>query len=106
MPHTQWPSQVQQGTVLLWALVPDTDEITTRALEAQWRSRMLQGNRSMTVHILYGEARQQAQQLAPWLPQPQAQNLSDASNAHCWECLDGRSEQALFQHLLEQATVR
>ena len=106
-PHTKWPSALLPGTVVLWALVPTLGEIATRALEAQWRSRMLQGNPSVTLHMLYGEASQQAQQLAPWLAQTDAISTApEQTPDDCWECLDGHSEQALFQHLLQHAAKR
>lgn len=103
LPHTQWP-KAALNTQLLWALLPETPTTTVsnialqnvKALEASWRHVMLQGGHNFTIHMLYGSAQQQATQLAPWV----SEDGTTATDADCWECLDARSEQKLFQHLL------
>lgn len=104
-PCTQWPSHAPAHSVLLWALLPHPSPTTAEANREQaWRAHALQTGRfAGTIHMLYGNAAQQAAQLAPWV-----QHLDGAvpgtgtATADCWECLDAASEQKLFQHLLQR----
>jgi hypothetical protein len=88
---------------VLWALLPATATPGARAREAAWRDHWQRlacdPAVAMTVHMLYGNAAQQAQQLMPWIHRshgaPTTLALED-----CFECLDSASEQKLFQRLI------
>ena len=69
-------------------------------LEAAWRAERLPHS-PWPVHILYGSAAQQAQQLRPWITTP-AQGNAPHLQDDCQECLDAASEHQLFQHLLRR----
>lgn len=109
-PCTEWPASNADNRLLLWALIPASHPQARQAtaLEQHWRTRMLQGEHGFTIHMLYGDAEQQARQLAPWARQHPS-NRSDNINHHspanmgCRECLDASSEQTLFQHLISQS---
>ena len=105
LPITQWPTSHAVGQQLLWALVP-TDHPQAHpaaTLEQHWRARMVQGGHGLTIHMLYGNAAQQAGQLAQRTA-PSPTSAADASRVplDCRECLDARSEQTLFHHLLNR----
>lgn len=103
-PSTRWPSPAP-GThpLILWALLPTACDAAALALEAQWRAHMLQPQaQHFTIQMLYGSAAQQARQLAPWV-KAAATAEDPAASADCPECLDARSEQSLFQHLLQRS---
>ncbi len=103
-PSTRWPSPAADTQpLILWALLPTSADAAALALEAQWRSHMLQPQaQRLTIQMLYGSAQQQARQLAPWI-KAEASDAGPALNADCPECLDARSEQSLFQHLLQRS---
>lgn len=97
-PSTAWPTPSDDASTVLWALLPaDVADAQALHTEQQWRAQLLQGSAPFAVHMLYGSAAQQAQQLAPWI-RSSAAALSASDD--CWECLDAASEQKLFQHLL------
>ena len=99
-PCTQWPQEAPPpATLVLWALLPATASASERLLEAQWRSVLLDSTHGFTIHMLYGSATQQAQQLAPWVV-TRPLTASPHLQPDCRECLDASSEQKLFQHLL------
>jgi len=100
-PSTQWPQQLPAASIVLWALLPMSANSQDHATEQQWRATMLQGAHEFTIQMLYGNAQQQAQQLAPWV-RVDADTADNAIDTACWECLDARNEQTLFQHLLAQ----
>lgn len=100
-PVLAWPSQVATDSIVLWALLPHPHTSSEGALEQRWRQQLSQGQHACTVHMLYGNAAQQAKQLAPWIQQASDAH-SAADSAECWECLDAASEQKLFQHLLQR----
>lgn len=102
-PSLHWPSDVPADSVVLWALLPTQATPAQALLETHWRQQLSHGQHAFSVHMLYGSARQQAAQLAPWLP-PSTAALPDAFGADCWECLDASSEQRLFQHLLQRTS--
>lgn len=103
-PSTRWPSSAPDThPLILWALLPTACDATALALEAQWRAHMLQPQaQHFTIQMLYGSAAQQARQLAPWV-KAAATAEDPAASADCPECLDARSEQSLFQHLLQRS---
>lgn len=103
-PSTRWPSPAPDThPLILWALLPTACDATALALEAQWRAHMLQPQaQHFTIQMLYGSAAQQARQLAPWV-KAAATAEDPAASADCPECLDARSEQSLFQHLLQRS---
>ena len=100
-PYTQWPTQLPALSCVLWALLPPSASASEHATEQRWRATMLQGAHNFTIQMLYGNACQQAQQLAPWV-RVNADTADNAIDMACWECLDARNEQTLFQHLLKQ----
>ena len=100
-PCTVWPTQLAEETLVLWALLPTSASSPEHAIEQQWRATMLQGAHEFTIQMLYGNAHQQAQQLAPWV-RVDADTANSTIDTACWECLDARNEQTLFQHLLAQ----
>lgn len=111
-PCTQWPADAPAHSVLLWALLPYSAPTSPEAAREQaWRAQALQaGSFAGSIHMLYGNAAQQAAQLAPWVQHLDDASLStrtgtstEAVTADCWECLDAASEQKLFQHLLQRA---
>lgn len=99
-PSTQWPTQVPSHAVVLWALLPPDTAPPLMNTEAAWRTQMLQGLHPWAIHMLYGQPRQQALQLAPWIPSSAPHD--PAQSVDCRECLDAASEQKLFQHLLQR----
>lgn len=102
--YTQWPTQPPAHSVLLWALLPTHSPPDAAAQEWQWRgAQALQMPGTCAIHMLYGNAAQQAAQLAPWAPAPAASTPHDG--ADCRECLDAASEQQLFRHLLQRSTA-
>lgn len=103
-PSTRWPSPAPDThPLILWALLPTACDAAALALEAQWRAHMLQPQaQHFTIQMLYGSAAQQARQLAPWV-KAAATAEDPAASADCPECLDARSEQSLFQHLLQRS---
>lgn len=103
-PSTRWPSPAPDThSLILWALLPTACDAAALALEAQWRAHMLQPQaQHFTIQMLYGSAAQQARQLAPWV-KAAATAEDPAASADCPECLDARSEQSLFQHLLQRS---
>lgn len=103
-PSTRWPSPVADThPLILWALLPTACDAAALALEAQWRAHMLQPQaQHFTIQMLYGSAAQQARQLAPWV-KAAATAEDPTASADCPECLDARSEQSLFQHLLQRS---
>lgn len=105
LPVTQWPTSHAVGQQLLWALVPadHLQALPAATLEQHWRARMVQGGHGLTIHMLYGNAAQQAGQLAPrTAPSPTSAANASRAPLDCRECLDARSEQTLFQHLLNR----
>ena len=103
-PSTRWPSPATDThPLILWALLPTACDAAALALEAQWRAHMLQPQaQHFTIQMLYGSAAQQARQLAPWI-KVETTDAGSATDADCPECLDARSEQSLFQHLLQRS---
>lgn len=100
-PCTQWSAHWNASTMVLWALLPPPSTSTEMALEARWRTAAIQGSHAFTLQMLYGNATQQAQQLAPWI-RPAHNTEPLKLDADCLECLDAASEQKLFQHLLQR----
>ena len=103
-PSTRWPSPAPDThPLILWALLPTACDAAALALEAQWRAHMLQPQaQHFTIQMLYGSAAQQARQLVPWI-KAETTDAGSATDADCPECLDARSEQSLFQHLLQRS---
>lgn len=103
-PSTRWPSPAPDThPLILWALLPTACDAAALALEAQWRAHMLQPQaQHFTIQMLYGSAAQQARQLPPWI-KAETTDAGSATDADCPECLDARSEQSLFQHLLQRS---
>jgi len=97
-PCTQWPMLLDDHSIILWALLPDPANSNFAEAERRWRAHLLPTRQQFTLHMLYGDTAQQAEQLAPWVP-ASAQGMPAKSN-DCQECLDASSEQLLFQHLL------
>jgi len=100
-PLTQWPTPAMPtDSLLLWALLPAGATDAALRLEAAWRAERLPHS-PWPVHMLYGNAAQQAQQLRPWITTP-AQGNAPHLQEDCQECLDAASEHQLFQHLLQR----
>lgn len=103
-PSTTWPANASADHLVLWALLPATGYVPRdlQALDTEqlWRAQLLQGHVPCAVHMLYGTAAQQAQQLTPWIANA-AQAQEDTARAICTECVDAASEHKLFQHLLQ-----
>lgn len=100
-PLTQWPTLAMPAdSLLLWALLPTGAPDAALHLEAAWRAERLPHS-PRPVHMLYGNAAQQAQQLRPWITTP-AQGSAPHPQDDCQECLDAASEHQLFQHLLRR----
>ncbi|MDH1765003.1 hypothetical protein N5D37_04680 [Comamonas aquatica] len=100
-PLTQWPTPAMPAdSLLLWALLPAGATDAAQRLEAAWRAERLPHS-PWPVHMLYGSAAQQAQQLRPWITTP-AQGSAPHLQDDCQECLDAASEHQLFQHLLQR----
>ena len=92
---------VMTGCALwLCALLPAGAPDAALRLEAAWRAERLPHS-PWPVHMLYGNAAQQAQQLRPWITTP-AQGSAPHLQDDCQECLDAASEHQLFQHLLQR----
>ena len=101
-PCTCWPTSDRPDAVVLWALLADDDkDIPALHTEQLWRTHMLQGNAPFAIHMLYGNATQQSQQLVPWIAMHHGDGNQNSNP--CWECLDAASEQKLFQHLLNRS---
>lgn len=101
-PVLAWPHKVGANNVVLWAVLPHPLSVTEVASEQLWRQRLSLGQHACAVQMLYGNASQQAAQLAPWIPHPATGHQEGSSAVDCWECLDAASEQKLFQHLLQR----
>ena len=112
-PCTAWPNQPTD--TVLWALLPDSTDQPALQLEQQWRQQLINPSTRFSIHMLWGSAQQQAQQLTHWTAgganslhsanSPRSASTARTANgqhAACYECLDPRSERQLFQHLLQR----
>lgn len=103
-PSTTWPAHATADHLVLWALLPASGPTPHGAqalhTEQLWRTQLQQGRAPCAVHMLYGTAAQQAQQLTPWMARA-VEAETHAASALCIECVDAASEQKLFQHLLK-----